>query len=164
MHYEDLSICTYDRHKTGPDSWSVPLYAVGWIESGSPFNQGHMEYEPKVKLLRMKEQSEKSCFFAGYRGTHHCSICGKDIYGSHKHLLVPGENCIYVASGGIVHYVYKHSYMPPEEFMNAIMSCPEVHSNEYRELLRSYHVDEVGLSFSLEEYREEFKRRILKKK
>ena len=40
-----------------------------------------------------------------------------------------------MVSGGIVHYLDKHSYSPPEEFISALLSCPLPSSTEYEEVL-----------------------------
>jgi len=170
MHYQDLSICDYDRGHTGPSSWSVPLLAIGWLESGNSYNVGSTSEAFQRKLIRLKEQSLQHCYFAGYRGTHGCSLCELGtpshdyIEGSHKHLLIPGVDCVYVASGGITHYVTDHSYQPPEGFIEAVDRCPEVDSTAYRELLRSSHIDEAPLAFNSEEAKAAFRARILRRR
>ena len=46
-------------------------------------------------------------------------------------LFVPGEGCVYVAPSLIAHYIRTHGYAPPGEFVEAVLQCPEMHSEEY---------------------------------
>ena len=50
-------------------------------------------------------------------------------------LFVPGEGCVYVAPSMIVHYVDSHNYEPPTAFWQAVMKCPEMGSEAYKEAL-----------------------------
>jgi hypothetical protein len=49
---------------------------------------------------------------------------------------VPGVDSVYVAPGGVVHYVESHSYLPPFEFIQAALRCPDYGSPEFQESLR----------------------------
>jgi hypothetical protein len=88
-------------------------------------------------------------------GRHECEFCPegakKDLeayYRRHKferhglavdfganNLYVPGDGCIYVAPSMIVHYVDVHRYEPPVAFWEAVMKCPEMSSESYRQAL-----------------------------
>jgi hypothetical protein len=52
-----------------------------------------------------------------------------------KNLYIPGEACIYVAPSMIAHYVDVHGYEPPAAFWEAVMKCPEMGSDSYRQAL-----------------------------
>jgi hypothetical protein len=41
-----------------------------------------------------------------------------------SNLFIPGENCVYVASSMILHYIDVHDYEPPEVFWEAVMNAP----------------------------------------
>jgi hypothetical protein len=43
---------------------------------------------------------------------------------------------VYLAPGGIPHYIEVHSYLPPSEFVAAVLRCPDCGTNEYRDALR----------------------------
>ncbi len=55
-------------------------------------------------------------------------------FGAHN-LYVPAKGCVYVAPSMIAHYVYMHNYEPPAVFWDAVMSCPEMGSETYRQAL-----------------------------
>jgi hypothetical protein len=48
-----------------------------------------------------------------------------------QNLFVPGVDCVYVAPSLIAHYIQAHRYSPPNEFVDAVLRCPEMHSQEY---------------------------------
>jgi hypothetical protein len=50
---------------------------------------------------------------------------------------VPGVEQIYIAPGGIGHYVEVHSYLPPRPFIEAVVRCPEYGSARYCDALRA---------------------------
>lgn len=50
-------------------------------------------------------------------------------------LFVPGEGCVYIAPSMIVHYLDVHDYDPPAIFWEAVMNCPEMRSDTYRQAL-----------------------------
>jgi hypothetical protein len=77
-----------------------------------------------------------------FRGSHSCELCGRS-RGTHN-LFVPGAGFVYVAPEMIVHYVDAHSYMPPESFLQALRSCPEMGSDAYLAAL----VEQGGAEFA----------------
>ncbi len=57
-------------------------------------------------------------------------------------LFIPGEGCVYVAPSLIAHYIRSHRYAPPAEFVEAVLECPEMHSEEYLQARRDLPQDE----------------------
>ena len=57
-------------------------------------------------------------------------------------LWVPGDGCVYVAPSLIAHYIQAHRYSPPQEFVEAVLRCPEAQSQEHRDALRTLPVQE----------------------
>ena len=41
------------------------------------------------------------------------------------------DGCILVAPSLVLHYIDAHQYLPPAEFISAVLRCPEVGSPEY---------------------------------
>jgi hypothetical protein len=78
-----------------------------------------------------------------FRGGKTCSICealGLTSPGpiwSQENLIIPGSGEVYVAPGGVVHYIEAHSYLPPEPFIRAALACPDCDSPEYLRSLRN---------------------------
>ena len=77
-------------------------------------------------------------------GLYWCSLCaaegrcGPDCRSSQAVLLVPALHYVYESPIWIGHYVLGHSYHPPAEFCNAVMSSPEPGSDEFRDALRAH--------------------------
>jgi hypothetical protein len=57
-------------------------------------------------------------------------------------LFVPGRACVYVAPSLIAHYIQAHRYSPPKEFVEAVLRCPETHSEEYVHARRTLPLEE----------------------
>jgi len=87
-------------------------------------------------------------------GSHECEFCPEaprdleEYYQRHKierdglvvdfgasNFYVPADGCIYVAPSMIAHYVDVHSYEPPAVFWEAVMNCPEMASETYKQAL-----------------------------
>lgn len=140
MHFHDLELCTYGHGATSPDSWRVPLLAIGWLEAGRRFAKGEANKEMTARVRQFQKETGARFSMHAYRGLHGCTLCDSGeasdgIDGSHINLFIPGKDCIYMASGGIAHYLERHSYLPPEVFVTALMSCPFPSTFEYSEAL-----------------------------
>jgi hypothetical protein len=89
------------------------------------------------KLKALVDQSRLFYPHYCFRGGMTCSWCvaaGLESPGpvwSQENLFVPGTGVVFVAPGGIVHYVEAHSYLPPQEFVEAVLRCPDLSSEEY---------------------------------
>jgi hypothetical protein len=53
-------------------------------------------------------------------------------------LLVPTREFLYVAPELVVHYIEDHGYRPPDQFLEAVQTCPEQGSVEFLELLQPF--------------------------
>ncbi len=142
MHVADLEICRYHTGPFDPSNWLVPLLAVGWLEHPQPFISGALTSAAFSKLKALVEQTREAYPHYYFRGVKSCSFClfaGLPSLGpdwSRENIFVPGAGAVYVAPGGIVHYIEAHSYLPPPEFVGAVLLCPACGSNEYHEALR----------------------------
>jgi hypothetical protein len=138
MHYPDLEICSYGRGANSPEEWRVPLLAIGWLEGGFEFATGEPIDGLIERVIRFQEETRDRFSAYIYRGQHTCSICGpntESIERSHINLFIPGIDCVYMASGGLAHYLEFHSYTPPGDFVSALLSCPFPSSKEYEDAL-----------------------------
>jgi hypothetical protein len=79
-------------------------------------------------------------------GIHECPYC--DDFSAQRHSFPDGTYLhfgsvpvwvfgkarrIYVAPGLIYHYVVAHHYCPPQEFIRAVIRCPEPTSSTYQQ-------------------------------
>jgi hypothetical protein len=128
----DLTVFRYHNGPFDPQNWAVPLRAVGWLEHPYPFSRGNVAAAVVSKLKAMVEQTRSTYTQYTFRGTKSCSLCiaanlpDPGPIWSQENILVPGAGVVYVAPGGIVHYVESHSYLPPDEFVEAVLDAPTV--------------------------------------
>ena len=133
--YEDLSSCEY----FGPD-FADQLKAVGWLEVGHPYSQGNVDLEFVAKLTQLLTNPWQPFFLMG---PHFCSLCrltggpasfkygGMTAQLGVSNLFVPSDGFLYVSPSTILHYIDSHSYAPPQQFQDAVLSCPTMRSIEY---------------------------------
>ena len=143
MYYEDFSLCRYHSDSYHADNWQVPLLMIGWLEAPHRFPCGAT---PEGFLCNLKEfvsLASTEYSHLNFRGLYYCTHCPAKYSGpqpgpiwSQEIILVPGNQVVYAAPGGIVHYVEAHAYLPPPEFIEAVMRCPAYGSPEFQEALR----------------------------
>jgi len=137
LRIPDLSLCRYDGGPFDADNWAVPLLAVGWLEYPLTPTNRKVPRGFTAELAALVKQSRAA--FGRYRflGVHECSLCSAEgrksppCPWSQENVFVPGRNCVFVAPGGIVHYVEVHGYAPPEVFITAVLDCPACDSRAY---------------------------------
>ena len=143
MHIHDLDLCHYHNGPFDADNWAVPLRAVGWLEHPYHFPTGIAPTALVPKLSTLVEQMRQSFFHYQFRGVKSCSLC--DASGlaspgpiwSQENLFIPGTGEVYLAPGGIVHYVEAHSYLPPAPFVRGVLLCPGCDTPDYLGALRN---------------------------
>jgi hypothetical protein len=69
-------------------------------------------------------------------GFHDCSLCaetGTQTSGFiwSRIVYIPGDAEVFVAPGGVAHYVESHTYLPPATFVEAVLKCPDPDSPAY---------------------------------
>ncbi len=115
------------------------IRAIGWLSSSYPFQQG---ISSPAFLTRLREfvllagDSAAALYFPVFGGVHKCELCLNFWHGCN--FGVPEGDVLYVAPGMIAHYVEQHGYVPPAEFVEAILNCPLPDSKEYAELAKPF--------------------------
>jgi hypothetical protein len=143
MYFADLDLCFYHPGPLDAYGWQVPLRAVGWLEHPHEFTKGRAPHGLVAKIREMAEQTSVIYSGSTFRGLHRCSHCvaaglqASSLSGSHVNIFVPGTTVVYAAPAGIVHYIEDHSYLPPREFVEALLRCPDCRSDSYRTALRA---------------------------
>jgi len=132
--FRDLDLIHYHNGPCDAEQWQCPLLAVGWLERGDPYTTGECSPLFVEKLNELREQFKSSFPEFSFRGLHVCSVCESDNGGlrdSHVNFFIPGKKSIYLAPGRIDHYIHDHAYLPPQEFLEAVLSCPDPRSAPY---------------------------------
>lgn len=109
---------------------SAPVLNVGWLEVGHPFPTAEPEPEFVRSLIRCCRRPV--CL---YRGFHICDLCDVQkfemqivSYEGRRVHVGNGEVCVlglddrwYTAPTLVAHYVLKHQYCPPEQFVSGVL-------------------------------------------
>lgn len=124
----------FDRYEDGrelgnvelPDG-SFPLIAIGWLGDKKDFPVGNVPQEFIDRLTRLITYQGNTVTV--YRGYFPCAFCGYNGMLTNVQpemgggiLLVPGMNIVFICPDMILHYVSEHSYLPPQSFVDAVLS------------------------------------------
>ena len=146
MHFEDLSRYSYTKMTS-----RAALKNVGWLATDVPFDQG-----PEPPGLLEKIQTATSITRNPMRGIHGCPFCGhehvRELVEGREALLgmsevwfpSPSNEVVYIAPSLLLHYVRRHGYLPPAEFVQAALALPaneaewDTPCGAYRKLVKRF--------------------------
>jgi hypothetical protein len=113
----------------GPELAKVCV-AVGWLDRQMPFRAGPTDAGVFHRLHELLQDPFEPFVAAGGHG---CNICQFEPECSGgANLFVPAAGFLFVAPAMILHYVNAHRYRPPPSFSEAVMSCPDTRSMDYK--------------------------------
>lgn len=129
MWFEDLTECDYFSNLIK----QKPL-AVGWLENGKPYEQGQTPQEIIDKTYGFTKTPGMFVYFCGY---HVCDFCDYvNIELGAQTILIAYKGQIYICPALVVHYMESHSYLPPAEFIEAVLNYDHGSAMEYFEKIR----------------------------
>lgn len=124
-YFPDLG--TVSQIASGPH-----VRAVGWLS----VDKAYPKAEPAPELIARLEQvrvrasdSIMALCWPAAGGYHECEFCGRD--RESRNFGLPSGTILYVCPAMIDHYVRAHSYAPPVEFVDAVLTAPLVGTLEY---------------------------------
>lgn len=144
MYYKDLTKYSYQKDMLKYVDNEV--LNIGWLDYTQDYIKGSPSNEFLEKLFTLCQNSVLKM-----RGNHICSFCGegfKEIvtaehkggvaYLGHSEIWIKGSNdVIYAAPTLVYHYIIEHSYLPPDEFVEAVLHGepvnPEPKYTDYKE-------------------------------
>lgn len=126
MYYKDLSNYQYNL------PFEIDhVKNIGWLEFNYPYIKGEVPNGFLNKLFKIIKLKEVNLM----RGLHDCDICNSDgfkyIYHNNEEILlghaeiwIPSinHNFIYASPTLIYHYIEKHNYLPPQDFIDSVMA------------------------------------------
>lgn len=125
-YYADLSDYEYFDHDR-------PLLNVGWLGKEHDFPTGEVPSDVVERLVLLADEPENIL-----RGMHQCEFCTRESpirlrVPSREGYVVLGTGEIWVERRGIaysaptlvVHYIIDHHYLPPAEFLEAVVATAE---------------------------------------
>jgi hypothetical protein len=113
--------------------------AIGWLSAGQAFPQGKVT---ETFVARLREfvyhanDSSRSLGFGAFGGLHDCELCLRE--RDARNFGVPAGPVLYVAPAMVLHYVERHAYCPPAEFIDAVVSSPLPSTPEYETLVEPF--------------------------
>lgn len=132
-YYADLTPYTYGSDNGDPEAsglWrGVPVLNVGWLGRGKRYSQG----APPPSLTATLKRMTRTCRAQQTRGFHLCPWCASRLFprradgpqGSAE-MRVMGSGVAYAAPELVAHYVEAHGYLPPADFIEAVLSSDTV--------------------------------------
>jgi hypothetical protein len=138
MVYPDLSTeCQVDRGgEVRAVGWlGKRVGLLGFLGARQPFTVGEVE-SGFVNKLRQHIRTAWQPVVTW--GLHSCEFCRRPLARGSKNLWIPTRSLKYVAPELIVHYIEVHCYLPPQEFITAVMDCPLQGSTEFFQLLSGF--------------------------
>jgi hypothetical protein len=130
MHAIDLATECQVAH-------GAAVRAVGWLEEGRTFSRGRVSAEFASALRRHVDDRGRWLAVVS-AGLHVCDLGGCERESGSQHVVIPARTRVYVAPELVAHYVEAHSYLPPNEFIDAVLACPEQSNDAYVELLMPF--------------------------
>jgi hypothetical protein len=105
---------------------------VGWLDPQHPYTQGS-SIESQQQLARVLRYllSNAPVGLSIFLGHHTCEFCGENptfLYGGRSVLMgsadfqIKSDNVSYLAPALMIHYVERHNYLPPREFLEATIA------------------------------------------
>ena len=126
MYFEDLTAYNYEPRTDDPDYYENMLN-VGWLDPSQPFQTGKVSQDALNRLMQLAETPVREML-----GFQYCEFCDGEDDGSVEFFdHHPKGNCeirvtsksgaTYAAPILICHYVSAHQYLPPQEFLDALV-------------------------------------------
>jgi hypothetical protein len=120
-HYPDLAPFDYFGAE-----FTDAFGPVGWLAPDHDYPKGRLTRREHNKLAALSREPYTLYLTLG---RYNCEMCGRSL--STADLFIPYGSRVFVAPGGILHYVELHDYLPPEEFRRAVLGCPPMASTAY---------------------------------
>jgi hypothetical protein len=134
-YYQDLEAYTYWGDLEIPE-----ILNVGWLGKETEFTQGDVSSEviqKLTKVLLLKDEDKCKPIVNPMRGFFNCQMCntrsidlklsveGKSIILGAAEILLPfldKPGYYFDAPTLIYHYITKHRYIPPQDFVSSLMN------------------------------------------
>ncbi len=120
-YFEDLSEYVYTKNSR------AGLVNIGWLDSKHAFETGQVDPEIVLRIAELCRNPVNRM-----RGYHRCEMCtehpvmvsigknGQVLTLGDAEIHISGRNKVYACPTLIYHYILRHKYKPPEEFLDAV--------------------------------------------
>lgn len=151
MWFEDLSEWDFFGRKLsktlfGEEYSTIPI-TVGWLEKGKSYTTGK---SPEILIEKLYEFIKTREITHAFLGVHECGLCNVklppgrlnviDGLGS-KTTFIAYKETLYIFPDLIVHYIQAHSYLPPTEFIEAVLdSAPQETIEYFKQISQNWNI------------------------
>lgn len=127
-YYADSTPYNYHHH-------SKNEFNIGWLQKDNSFTKGEVSF---LFIEILKKHNERPFTVHHTRGFHGCDFCEQEkMSGFHEIRVVGADGKVYACPELIIHYVESHQYLPPQEFIDAVIYGPLPGSEEYNNAIRT---------------------------
>jgi hypothetical protein len=109
------------------------IRAVGWLHQSIPYVQGDVTatfLERLRDFVRLCEPSRDALGWGIIMGPHCCEFCDNCMRGAN--FGVPDGPILFVTPSMVDHYIEVHRYLPPADFISAVLRSPLPDTPAYR--------------------------------
>ncbi len=137
-HFADLDTTT--QIAAGPH-----VRAIGWLSAKHSYPRGAV---PESFIARLQSfcahwsDSVLALDWPVAGGPHTCDFCNE--FRASGNFGIPGDMVLFVAPEMVAHYVEKHEYLPPQGFIQAVLTTPAPWSVEYAEAVKPFVARSAG--------------------
>jgi hypothetical protein len=123
-YYEDLTEYVYSKRS------ELGAVSVGWLDANHEFRKGQVAADVLLKIGEFwKDPINRT------RGYQHCVFCkdypvreligasGEPTHLGDAEICIRSAQKAYVCPTLIFHYIVRHGYKPPDEFLDAVSSA-----------------------------------------
>lgn len=89
---------------------------VGWIGVARGYSSGICPEEVVNFLRRACAHSKYHLSLEKYTS---CDLCGEQLRDAE--IRVQGRDCVFASPAGVLHYIERHHYLPPDSFQHAVL-------------------------------------------
>lgn len=102
-------------------NFGVKAIKVGWLDKGKPYTKAGNAPETLEKIATLITKLEEIGPAVFTKGFHVCPFCQGTRSSTQFTIRIKDGKTFYDAPHMIIHYMLVHDYMPPQEFIDAVM-------------------------------------------
>lgn len=143
MYYPDLSLYQYSNLAT--HSQDTVVLNIGWLDAKCTYPKGQVSAEFLDRLFLIWDEAQINPMW----GYHQCELCeipeypvrikhgGSNIpLGATELRVVSPTGIVYASPDLVLHYISEHKYLPPSEFIEAVMNGPLPSTSAYKSVVK----------------------------
>jgi hypothetical protein len=127
MYFRDLTNYSYYQIKELSN-----VQNIGWLDKEHSFCTGKVTHDCIKKIRHVIAGSTAvNVHVNNIRGIHPCNLCGEDaikiegrrgeIFLGSSEIWLPTNEGYFASPSMILHYIEDHDYLPPQQFIDAVM-------------------------------------------